>query len=497
VGTASSAATVLDVVEDYFRLRSDADPRTIPGKALYELGDEIRSFAASYSLPAPPAGQRVYIGGWPSASFWAVHGDMILTSLLYSGQVLIKDPLSDWFSEEQYLNRHKQGARPGYRTSEFTPNVVETRSFLAKVLPALIALKPLVDAGLVALLPSERYTYTEHARIAALEDALGGVILPDVMAYTQKYSPMDVPVEDNQRGLFVFAGGERDKQLTEAARAGLRYFAREYALATANEATYVAPFPHEQFLTGHGLAQVVRPAGNVAHALLQSELPIFSGLTPSLLVKMHCDDNFSAFRHDLHTVYSGAPVGQGQQAMHEYVVDQEASLLTPRVVAAQRSIETGPLRHLGATIAEAKVGIAMGLLVDLTAGTRGAATVTGAAKTVVDHLVNVRRKKGEGARPLWTALVRHGRTVQHELRHVQAHAGENVGRSQFWGIPERASMSVTVSTGQLLWDWLPEKGGAIAEQAGGYYRDDYKLCDCGSGRKFRFCCKSIQISPPH
>ena len=105
-------ATILDVVDNFFH--KDATPsevldvRRLPGRVLYEFGDEVRRFASTYtSESATTMGEApIYLGGWPSASFWAVHGDLILSSLLYAGRVLVKDPLSDWFSDERYLVRH-------------------------------------------------------------------------------------------------------------------------------------------------------------------------------------------------------------------------------------------------------------------------------------------------------------------------------------------------------------------------------------------------------
>ena len=58
-------ASMLDVVDDFFLFRPATDLRTISGKALYELGDVIRNFAASYVAPPAPREGRVYLGGWP------------------------------------------------------------------------------------------------------------------------------------------------------------------------------------------------------------------------------------------------------------------------------------------------------------------------------------------------------------------------------------------------------------------------------------------------
>ncbi len=169
----SRSPSVLDVIDNFLLLRPDKEILTLPGTALYDLGSEVRAFTDAYTVPPPKPGERrIYLGGWPSASFWAVHGELLLSSLLYTGQVLIKDPLADWFGEEQYRNQHLMAARPGYRQEDGTPNAAYTRWFLAHVLPALEYLRPLIEADLVAFVPGEKYILHEQAAVADLERAL-------------------------------------------------------------------------------------------------------------------------------------------------------------------------------------------------------------------------------------------------------------------------------------------------------------------------------------
>ncbi len=489
-----SPANVLDVFDSFFRLRPDKDPLTVPGRILYEFGDAVRAFAAGSTVTAAPpsaAHRRVYLGGWPSASFWAVHGDLILSSLLYSGQVLIKDPIADWFSEEQYHNEHLIAARPGYRLQDGAPNVAGTRWFLSNVVPALQALRPLVDAGLVVLVPSEQYFARERDPISGLERYLIEQILGRLPEYTRRFNPSDIPVEDNVRGMFAFAGGERDQQLARAVGHGLRYFSREYALAVGHGATYVAPFSHERYLAQQGVSQVAAPSMRVAHAILKSELPIFRGLTPAVLAKMHQDDSFAAFREDLHKVYQQAPVEQGEEQLAAYIADQEDAMLRPRIQAAERSVAAGPLEKLGAVVSGSAFSLAAGLTVDALAGTKGIATGASLLKTLGEKWLE-RHKSQDSSSPLWSALVRHSRGVQDELRSVQAvEAAAGTASENAWGIPERPSMSVTVSRGALLADWMPGTPTALSSQHEGYSEGDYRPCDCGGPRKYRFCCKGI------
>jgi hypothetical protein len=154
----------LDVVDKFLLLRSSEDFSRLPGTAIHEFGEHVRDYAAKAMPNLDATKHPIYIGGWPSANFWFVDGDMILSSLLYSGQVLVRDPIADWFPDEQYLVQHLFAARPGYLDPHNGYNVRmdNTRAFLANVIPALRAMRPLIDAGIIVLVPAEK-SYLQHA----------------------------------------------------------------------------------------------------------------------------------------------------------------------------------------------------------------------------------------------------------------------------------------------------------------------------------------------
>lgn len=60
-----------------------------------------------------------------------------------------------------------------------------------------------------------------------------------------------------------------------------------------------------------------------------------------------------------------------------------------------------------------------------------------------------------------------------------------------WGIPEEPSMSVTVSPGQLLVEHLRVGRETPVEVIGGHDDGVYAACECGSGRKVKFCCRGL------
>jgi hypothetical protein len=489
-------ATILDVIDNHFYKEADSssslDIRRIPGRALYEFGEEVRRFAQTYVQPTSTSSERpIYIGGWPSASYWAAHGDMLLSSLLYADRILVKDPLSDWFSDDQYYVQHKMSTRTGYLEGGDKPAVAQTRWFLSHVIPALRFLRPLIDAGLVVLVPSEGFLRRNRAAIANLQGQLATSLLHDVAAYSQNFSPAEVAVEDNRRGMFVFAGGEREKQVREALEDGLLYFSREYAFSQAHAATYVAPFRHEMHICQQGLEKTLLPSTKVAHAILQSRLPLFSNLTPKVLAEIHADESFGSFRQELDSVYAGTPVEAPDDEVKAYIADRERVLLEPSIEAARRSADRGLLARSGIVLSGAGFGMAAGIASNWASG--AIITGLGAAAAIADAWRNTRHVGG--SIPVWTALTKHNKTVTTEMSRVmpQSGSGPTDNSHDYWSIPEQPSMSVTITPGTLLFDTVPGPGESVAKESTGSAEEPYAPCMCGSGLPYKFCCRHIRV----
>jgi hypothetical protein len=152
--------TILDVINNFFTIHQDQDIANLPGKDLWRFGEEVQRFSASYDPPAlDDKTFPIYLGGWPSANFFAAdQGPLVLSTLLYSGQVLVKDPVADWFANEQYRVEHTLSDRQGYLDSDGTPDIGRSRRFLANVIPALRALAPLIESGAIVLVQGEPFS---------------------------------------------------------------------------------------------------------------------------------------------------------------------------------------------------------------------------------------------------------------------------------------------------------------------------------------------------
>ncbi|OEI68067.1 hypothetical protein Cus16_2158 [Curtobacterium sp. ER1/6] len=485
-------SSTLEILDDFFALRNDEDFSRVPGRTIREFGSQVLTGSQADPAHLSPDRQPVYIGGWPSANFGLVHGDLLLTSLLYNEQLLIRDPIVDWFAPEQHLVEHALAARPGYWDPEANqPHMRETRQFLNVAVTQLRALRPLIDAGIVVPVPTARRVYEQRVPIRRLVDRL--VKNPDLApgAYTAAYSPADIPVEDNVRGMFIFASGPNpEPRIAESLRRGLTYFAREFLIAASYGATYTAAFDHELFLCRTGVRDFVRPATRTSEAILQSDLPIFSGLTPQLIAEVHDDDMFGQFRADLHELFQNAPVDGTQSDLAAYVSDQERILLQPKLDDARKAAERGILQRIGAGLNAGKFGIAAGLAIDLALQSPGLATGLNVAREMANGFLDAPRE--QGSQRIWSSLIRHHRSVGAEMRDVRPKPGSTTG----WAVPPEPSMNLTITPGTIIHDFVPRPDLEPYATPSGYTGGDYRPCPCGSGLRYRFCCKEADRRGP-
>lgn len=482
-------ATILDVLDNYLSASGASVVDRLSGRALWRLGEEVQRFAASYEPPRAEAGNfPIYIGGWPSANFFfADQGELVLSSLLYCGQVIAKDPISDWFSPDRYLNDHVMAGRPGFLNSQGEPNVVGTRGFLANVIPALQALRPLIESGALILVPSETFVARNREAVDQVRDLLYERLAPKVDEITGRFHPADLAVDDRVRGMFVFAGGEREAQLRRAIKSSLLHFSREWLLTRGYGAEYAAPWAYEQYLCERGLDTLLSESEHqrVANALLHSELPIFQGLTPRIVTDVRNDDTFSEFRAKLFEVYRSVPGFQADDSYVRHLAQTEEAVLRPVLDRAEQEAKRGFLSRLGVGLASGAISIGARLLFDSYTGQLGWSS---AARETIGVIAD-RVRLGGTRDPLsvWTKLYRHQRSVSSELRRATAQPG-SVPASPPWMIDDQPSMNIRVSPGLLLFDEVAEFD---VSPPTGYQSGPYRACGCGSGLKWKFCCQGV------
>jgi hypothetical protein len=437
--------TVLDVLDNFFDSERTNDVRHMSGAKLYELGDELQRFAEAQLAPSIDLSRHpVYLGGWPSANFWlAEQGQLVMSSLLYAGQVIVTDPLVNWFDPAQYHRPRKMAGRPGYLRAETgEPAVAETRQFLSTVVPALMRLRPLIERQVLVLVPSERVLLAERAAVDALTRGLDARLRDTTLEIVHEFSPPDLAVEDNVRGAFVFAGGDREEQLSKAVREAAAYFAREYVLARAYGANYVAPFRFEQYLCEQGLDKLLAesPGERVIHALLHSSLPLYTGLTPKIVADIHTDSHYAEFREQLYNVYRDVPTHGSAEETARYLMEAEEALLRPSLDGARAEVERGFFAGLGVRVADLTMSLVTSLAVATVFSPEQSPVQVAAEAGVREGIAGLLRspERMQGPVPVWQKLYAHHRTVRDELERVSVQEPLNSEGPEFWGIPRRA-----------------------------------------------------------
>lgn len=463
----------------------------MPGRQLRQLGEEVQRFATSYE-PAIADVKRVpiYIGGWPSANFFlADEGQLVMSTLLYSGQVYAKDPLSDWFAPERYANEHVLSSRRGFLNEDGSPNIAGTRRFLRLVVPALLALRPLIESGALVLVPSECFFATHQNTVNELRSKLLDRLSGDPASMLQPFHPSEVTIDDRVKGAFVFAGGDKEEQLRHAIDSSLRYFAREWLLAQGVGADYAAPWRYEQYVCEHGLDQLIESGSQqkVINAILHTELPLFQGLTPKVVASVRDDHAFAEFREKLFEVYQEIP-GLGPDAKFTRELAQvEEALLRPTLQRAEAEARRGFLRRAGVTLTEMTVSVGARVLYDQASGQLGWNTV--GRETIGALADRVRFKGARSPLTAWTKLYKHERSLPEEIRRTRIQPATHPDDSA-WVIDEQPSMNVRVSPGLLLFDEIVPEPRPTPDGAH-YSEGPYRPCECGSGLKWKFCCKDV------
>ena len=497
--------TILDVLDNFISSRpsEERDLRNMPGKILYQLGEEVRRFARDYTPPTPSKGLHPsYLGGWPSANFWdSQNGSLAMTSLLFSGQLLAKDPISDWFSIEQYSIPSLMSARRGYLDrSSGNVNMAQTRAFLLRVVPALYRLRPLIEKGLIVLVPSKKYIAEHLEEIGAVATEITGKVGFDIKSFAKRFKPGDMPMEDNVCGMLMCAGGDQEEQIRKAIHRSAQYFVAEHGLAAEYGFCYTAPFRFESFLCEKGLDSMFEqlPGAHILHAVFNSQLGLYKGLTPELIASLREDDNFGLFRSNLFQTYKNIPVRSTQQELNQYLLEAEAAMIKPCLDKIEREVSSGLLSRIGVELKQTGVRMTAGVLMglSLTAGDNYKTTITSAATgAATGFLASLVKSRKEGAPVIWKHLHSHGRQVADELPHSRSvHSNQETGSdTDFWGIPEKPSKQIFITGGTIIMDSVVSgEMSQPSDQLTGSSENPYALCPCLSGRKYKFCCKGLE-----
>ncbi|WP_350268931.1 SEC-C domain-containing protein [Brevibacterium sp. CBA3109] len=487
-----SMTTVLDVIDNFFY--RDDDIRAMPASRILELGDEVRKFTSSNDPTERLREDVQYLGGWPSADSLRIGSGVVRSSLLFTEQVLVKDQIADWFSNEARLNDQYLSSAPGWYLPGEGPKIAETRAFLARVVPALREARPLIEGGIMVLAPMEIQYHQQQDEIERLRDELADSLLTEPVALARRFQPEDLAKHDGERGMFVFAGGAWEKQTRKTFLDALTYFSREYVSANAYGSTYCAPFEYERFVCREGMGARTSKSDLVRECLIRSELPVFSGLTSEKLSRVHNDDSFGEFRRQLFEIYSEAPVEATKEEFEAYLHEQEQVMLRPILEDTRKEADRGLLSKMGLSLRQNSFQILAGLGIGAATGSMVPPVITGLA-AAADHFTSGARNRRN--RTSWTALVSHSASLEEEMPAAERCVGtfDSPARADDdhpWGIPREPTNSVLVTRGTIHASWFPPFPLATVDDGvDGYRERPYQPCPCGSTRRYKFCCQEV------
>lgn len=361
-----------------------------------DLYDAVNLFYEEWEGEAPQdALLRVHLGGWIARMASAgLARDLLNSALLYAHEVVIYDPVAAYFEPRRHLLRKlpiikgaaanvdgaavNQEATAGY--IRFKNDLAAHRSHLGLAVEQVAALAPLIKQGVALPVPHLRLTLARQEQIFTAVRHL----LRDEDYIRVVSSPVDRPAITQDDGpnvhIQVRPRTKADQRLQHYGDPAY-YLARTLALAEASHAAYLPPSAtewaiYEQRLRmlGKTLQRRDRLELTVAPAIVASEVPYLTGLSPATLLAARADgEAFEMWRRALRRA---TRVIQASPADGQAFVDEARQILEDELteVASEVQRETQKSRVLARSLRSHSLTIATSV-----AGVGVAAAAFGAA----------------------------------------------------------------------------------------------------------------------
>lgn len=440
---------IFEVLDNYFGYQIYPDPKKMTERRIRELGEHVCQFYEAWEfLPRRNYETRLYLGSFLSSPPFSVEISPYLSSaLLHSDSVLLFDPLHYWFYDNQYKRQRLISAPTGWKNIKtLRPDYDKTRKYLSQALPWLSTIRPLVDAGIVVFIPAEQITYQNLSSISQFSLGIEKYLNP-LVQFTDKFSPEDITVDDNRKGAFLFAGGNRDVQIQKWIKRGLEHFARDIVISNVTGSLYTAPFKWEQHLGVVALDNFAFAEfqTRLIEAIRNLQLPILSNLTPSTLVKIHNDSGYSNFRASLSDVLRNVEGEIGSPDFAKNVSQIENDILLPKISAINEEVRTSTFQRITNAVLEGVFSFAQTFMGNLPTGidpeTNLKSSIGSGSITVIRELL--KRTSYSKDYRIWAQLIPDKPTLS-------LYGSPLVLKQQSgtrWEIDDRPSMNVKMSAG--------------------------------------------------
>jgi hypothetical protein len=324
----------LDIVEAIFGGEfSVRRAETLTDAEIDALAEEVSSSSVAWQPPVSDETYRAYSGGWVAKPYGEAL-NQLFTSLVYAPSVIVHDPISEWFD----LHRGRFDSLPGipsaqrnadgrpsmsvvsgepvqfnssgfYRRDEDRYDV--TREELARLVPALADIAPLVRSGVIILIPELTLVWRHQRQLLdATRYDIRDSELGDLIKRLNVAG--DPPPWSNLvRGAQVTpSGGVPPKyEVQHLVQGPAYYFHKTMAIAAELNADYLPPAGAEAALLVHRLRQLgerldLKTKRNVELRMLpglaSAELPFLTNLNARLMLEIREDEPaFADWRAEL------------------------------------------------------------------------------------------------------------------------------------------------------------------------------------------------------
>jgi hypothetical protein len=408
--------TIIDVLENALDGDvSDEHVRRLSMAQIASLREVVLEFYDAWApYPAEDGLLRVHLGGWVAAiTSEGIPRDLLHAALIYAHEVVVHDPVAAYFEPRRRslqifepvrgldINSNASSIQiertSGYES--FPDNLDAHHSHLAVAIPRLAALAPLIRNGIVLPIPHLKLTLQRQPRIWTAVRHL----LRDEDYQARVNDPVDRPALTQDEGPIVRIL-TRPRTMADAAVQqygdAAYYLSRSIAMAEASYASYLPPSATEWAIYEQRLQQlgtVLERAHKldltVAPALVQSNLPYFTGLSAAdVLAARRDEESFEHWRaslrkasRDINALPSDgeAFVSEAKDVLQDHLAEtaDEVRSATSRSATLKRN-----LRPMALTLSTGAAGIAGAAALGGGPAAFGALTITGMLKWLAGSL---------------------------------------------------------------------------------------------------------------
>jgi hypothetical protein len=310
----NATITIVDVLENALGELSAARALSLSATEIAALSEAVNAFYEPWEPPANNDALRLYAGGWIAGNFQADDArQQLLSSLLYSPQAVIHDPIAEWFfpaRERLETPPPIRGRQRGVKVASSEPHLLRgngyltfqdqperTQHELALVLPILAQLAPLIRNG--TIIPIPQWQIVQRQQDAILSAVRHDVRDPAFAELVERdWERMPPPRGDHIRGAMLTPPGgpvARDS-LRMVSQDPSYYLSKTLMLAEATGSRYVPPAAADVALRDYRLAKLGEELRRkdidlqVIAALDAAELPFLGDLDAQTIARVHRDE---------------------------------------------------------------------------------------------------------------------------------------------------------------------------------------------------------------